>query len=47
MGWLPRRKSNQWGVCWWDNKKDCAFDGLGWYEDNGTTKDKGHVEFES
>lgn len=39
---------NQWGVCWWDNRKDCAFDGFGWYEDsNGTTQAQGHVEFTS
>ena len=38
---------NQWGVCWWDNKKDCAFDGLGWYDNNGSTEAQGHVEFTS
>ena len=38
---------NQWGVCWWDNKKDCAFDGFGWYDNNGTTQAQGHVEFTS
>lgn len=38
---------NQWGVCWWDNRKDCAFDGFGWYDNNGTTEAQGHVEFDS
>lgn len=38
---------NQWGVCWWDNRKDCAFDGLHWYDNEGTTEAKGHVEFTS
>lgn len=38
---------NQWGVCWWDNRKDCAFDGFGWYDNNGTTEAQGHVEFTS
>jgi len=38
---------NQWGVRWWDNKKDCAFDGLGWYDDKGNTEAQGHVEFTS
>lgn len=37
---------NQWGVCWWDNKKDCAFDGFGWHDNNGMQA-KGHVEFTS
>ena len=38
---------NQWGVCWWDNRKDCAFDGFGWYDNKGTTEAQGHVEFTS
>ena len=38
---------NQWGVRWWDNRKDCAFDGFGWYDNKGTTEAQGHVEFTS